>query len=684
MAEPVRIVTFAPAANNNPRIEQRVSEDIFTDENVLLDRISKDRNLIGLSQLSAWFCPRLEFRDHRWAESVNLVVGDSFVDRVIFWNGRSHLPVSLDIEPVTLKTSKEQLDCPNFFTSLLGIINNRLRVPTGVSSNTQFKLRSAALSQSDLDAVLDKFRSQDKRHFYSAEAAITLDSCVPNVDALKYSRWLVDDGVIFHGQDWHEIEFSGSVFRPPTIYPRHIRDVRPLPFFAGQGGWALDLDIERTLTHSRFTNVQQSWRLPLRLRMVDAFLKGYELNYHAPIYIPRATAHGLLGVFGFAEGQLPEITVPTDEAAFRTALCCSKAQWPFDRSERETVPGVVFDTRPSDKGRYLTALLERSGGIHHAAQIFLQQFWRAQFDSLGAATAAADDQLERIVKKLQRRLKGGTISAPEDWRQIARTVLAEAKNLRFPNRHIRFDKLTKDFESFRNEFWEKNQAGAPREEWDEEERRSLGESVQYLCQQGILYQGHEWRCPRCYNKNWVSIAALAQSMTCEVCNHVNSAPVTDPWHFKLDAYILQGLREHSMLSYVWCLRRLAERARESFLFLEPQELFYTSESADRRQPDAEIDLLTVADGIVSLCEIKASSRDTNIKKFTDVAKRLRPDIAVMAVMESNSSALSRRLSELTEALSGTGITAELIHLEDRDIDSSPTLPDERRVSVKLF
>ena len=139
-----------------------------------------------------------------------------------------------------------------------------------------------------------------------------------------------------------------------------------------------------------------------------------------------------------------------------------------------------------------------------------------------------------------------------------------------------------------------------------------------------------------------------------------------------------------MLSYVWCLRRLAERARESFLFLEPQELFYTSESADRRQPDAEIDLLTVADGIVSLCEIKASSRDTNIKKFTDVAKRLRPDIAVMAVMESNSSALSRRLSELTEALSGTGITAELIHLEDRDIDSSPTLPDERRVSVKLF
>ena len=685
MAEIVRIVTFVPEAiPNNPTIQQSTSDDAVTDENVFLERISKERGLIGLSQLSAWLCPRLEFHDHQWAESVNLVVGDSFVDRVVFWNGRSHLPVWLDSRLVTLKTSKEQLDDPQFFSSLLEIIRNRVHVHAGNSSNAHFKLRSATLSQSDLEGVRDKFQVQDKRNLYSAEPAITLDSCVPSADALKNPKLLVEDGMMFYGQDWYEITFSEPVFRPPLIYPRHIRDVRPLPSCAKQGGWALDLDIERTVNYSRFQDVHHHWRLPFRLRMVDAFLKAYEPARHAPLCMPRATGQGLLGLFGFVEGQLPEVMVPTDDSTFRTALCSPRTWWPFDRSKPERFPGLVVDTRPSDKGRYLTALLHRSGGIHRAGEIFLQQFWKEQFDSLGGATAATDDQLEQIVRRLQKRLKNGAISSPDDWQQIARIVLAAARNLRFPNRYIRFDKLIETFELFRNAFWEKNQAAMPREEWDEDEKRSLGESVQYLCQREILYQGHEWRCPRCYNKNWVRIAALAQSMECEVCSHISPAPVTDPWHFKLDAFIREGLREHSMLSYVWCLHRLAEEARVSFFFLEPHELFYTPESADKRRADAEIDLLTVADGVVRLCEIKAANRDLDIEKFAKVAKRVRPDVATLAVMEPNSSGLSAKLSELETALRGTNIASELVYLQDQDIDPSPMLPNGRQVSVRLF
>jgi hypothetical protein len=42
-----------------------------------------------------------------------------------------------------------------------------------------------------------------------------------------------------------------------------------------------------------------------------------------------------------------------------------------------------------------------------------------------------------------------------------------------------------------------NQPGTPREEWDQDEKESLGESVRYLCSQEILHQGHEWHCSRC-------------------------------------------------------------------------------------------------------------------------------------------------------------------------------------------
>ena len=143
-------------------------------------------------------------------------------------------------------------------------------------------------------------------------------------------------------------------------------------------------------------------------------------------------------------------------------------------------------------------------------------------------------------------------------------------------------------------------------------------------------------------------------------------------------------REHSMLSYLWCLHRVAEETRVSFFFLEPHELFYTEEAADKRKPDAEIDMLTVVDGVVRLCEIKASDRGIDIEKFAAVAKRIRPNYATLAVMEPQSLALSAKLSELESALGGTGIEGELICLQKNDIDPSPLLPNGRHFSVKLL
>ena len=139
-----------------------------------------------------------------------------------------------------------------------------------------------------------------------------------------------------------------------------------------------------------------------------------------------------------------------------------------------------------------------------------------------------------------------------------------------------------------------------------------------------------------------------------------------------------------MLSYLWCLRRVAEEARVSFFFLEPHELFYSEEAADKRKSDAEIDMLAVGDGVVRLCEIKAANRGPDIEKFAAVAKRIRPNIATLAVMEPHTPSLAEKLSELETALGGTGIAVELICLQDQDIDPSPMLPNGRQFSVRLL
>jgi len=76
-----------------------------------------------------------------------------------------------------------------------------------------------------------------------------------------------------------------------------------------------------------------------------------------------------------------------------------------------------------------------------------------------------------------------------------------------------------------------------------------------------------------------------------------------------------------------------------FYFSESQQLYYTAEHFDQRKSDAEIDLLCVVDGMTYLCEAKSSHKAIYIKKFVDVAKRIRPDVAMLAVMEKDGPAL---------------------------------------------
>jgi hypothetical protein len=121
-----------------------------------------------------------------------------------------------------------------------------------------------------------------------------------------------------------------------------------------------------------------------------------------------------------------------------------------------------------------------------------------------------------------------------DWDRLAKLVLTGARAVRLSQRYLRYDYLEQQFEAYRHAYWEQHQAGAPSEGWDEGERLSLPVSVQYLCQQQILHQGHEWRCRNCANNNWVSIDKLSRTMECDVCGASQPAPVTQTWRFKLD------------------------------------------------------------------------------------------------------------------------------------------------------
>ena len=100
-------------------------------------------------------------------------------------------------------------------------------------------------------------------------------------------------------------------------------------------------------------------------------------------------------------------------------------------------------------------------------------------------------------------------------------------------------------------------------------------SIQHLCRQQILFQGREWQCGRCFNRNWVTVDNLRSLLQCEVCGETQSAPVSGDWHFRANGFVLEAHREHGVEAVVWTLWRLWDLARRSFFFAPSMWLWDT-------------------------------------------------------------------------------------------------------------
>ena len=117
---------------------------------------------------------------------------------------------------------------------------------------------------------------------------------------------------------------------------------------------------------------------------------------------------------------------------------------------------------------------------------------------------------------------------------------------------------------------------------------------------------------------------------------------------------------------------MCERSQHSFIFVEPTWFGITNESVD---PYAEADLLVILDGKAMLCEVKSSwhgLRQVHIADFVALSKRLRPDTALLAVMEAGPGPASD-LAAARAQLATEGIEFELITLDKYKLKDDPYL-----------
>lgn len=637
------------------------------------------RHATSLSITSALFASKLDIRVYPWSESFNLVVGDSFTDRILFWNARLLIPAWLDTDLSCFRVDPAQIKDLEFLAILGDMLKRHNHVNNGTGGQAQVTIRSTSLGEEDLSEVQELIAATKPWSGLRTEKIATLDAIVPSEEAFRHAREAshVSSG-LFAKTDWATFIWTPPTARPPHIVPDHLSDAPPRQAFT-QGYWCTDFVFECDTPGPRFGKGNY-WMLPRRWRMAGSFKTSLTSAQQHALPPPVRRSHdGKLAVCICADHSLESITVPTSYEAMRYALVRDGA-WAEAGAEHGGIqpPSKAVWMQPSNEARYLTGMLGMAGGLELASQFLLHPFLMDIFSKLGATPSLTADDVSPTVSRLQKRAKR---EAAFDLRQegerqaLADLIIKAAGSLRNPLHFIYYDDLKGAWKKYREAYWAKHPQDGDADngvDWEKHEEESLDDCLIELRRRQIIFQGDRWTCPRCHHRNWIDFGSLSAELSCEVCKQVKQAPVDIRWRFRPNEFLIESLRHHSVLSLIWALSALRARARRSFVFIEPTWFGFTPESED---PDAEADLLVLLDGKAVLCEVKASwhtLRPPHVTDFVALALRLRPDIALLAVMEKQSGPWAN-LDSAKSTLAQEGIVFELLTPDMYQIDDDPYL-----------
>ena len=677
-----RLIIVSPENSANP--QRGVPRDFARLPNELeAVRTIGEGRATTMSLLSAHFAPKLDILFSRWSSAFNLVVGETFADRLLFWNARLLIPAWLDPNICCLRITPDQLDNPEFLPVLVDLLNRSNHVNDGSGGPAQLVVRSCSLNDDQLAEITARLQAAKTWSVVNKESLANPDAVIPDARALADAR----EGDRFTGEilpnpGWATFEWTAPTVRPPADTPDHLADA-PIRQSFTTGHWASDFILEHDGPRSLLG--ERRWMLPRRWRLAGAFkVEFISDTRHAVVPRARGSREGRLTTFVDSAHPIASIRVPAPRSALEYALAVDGRHAQSERARGEIIPASKADwVRPGNEARYLTGVLGLAGGLEPATSFLLHPFLRTEFANLGGTPNPTRRDTESTDARFAKWAKRGTrydLKNADDRNALSNLIVRTARELKHP-------KLFTSYRKFR-ESWAAHRAalraahpqqtqGTPEEraDWDLQEEKSLDACLLALRHRHMIFQGHRWVCPRCSHHNWQDFTDLSAELVCAICKQVRLAPIDIQWLFRPNEFLIECLRDHSTLSLIWLLHTLTQRARYSLIYAGPTEFGFSPYS---EASEGECDLLVLVDGRALLCEAKSSWRDVRpgeLDKLADLALRLRPDIALLAVMETGNG-LAGKFTEIRTRLAVANIDFEIVTPPSKGEYDDPFLPHD--------
>lgn len=624
---------------------------ILIGENELLNELSHHNDIISLRDLSSFDAEIIKDASHPWSSTLNLFVGDDFIERISFWNSYLSDSTSENYRKYSIIIPKKLIRDEVFLESLGKYIKAIFRK----LNQYLLHIRSNSLKQKSAEDLIDKLEKYTGlKNSFKFEKINNITDCAQRKNYQFQSY--------FNNQSEHYQMINNTKFLLNFNNPNFLsKTINPEIF--NKQNFIISLRLERHNNYSGVFDSSQTWLLPTRYNLSKLFFRDRDSESDT-----RISKNGLLCVKATIEknNKIP-VTLPYnnsmfagDEMIFSTLLY--NANRFYMKDLRSRLKYKRYSHAVSEKGRYLIQIFNLFGGINNTFRYMSNKFLREYFE------AYSHIQLnDNVAKKIGKTIKKIKNSSNETiYKYLENLIFKSAKDVKLPKKFFIFDDIRNKYKNYLKNIINSSVGDSiiDKKSFMKTYSSDMEKCIKNLLMQEVIYQGYNIKCSHCGNKNWITVDTLSTINKCQICQYYLNTPIASPWEFFLNHNLCTAIREHGIIPQILVLALLCEQASNSFYFMPPTDIY---KRENKKQIATDIDLFCVRDGKLLIGEIKSSARENvNLDKLVDISLMLRADEIVLAFYEKRSKKSDDLFKDLTDSLHGKNIEASLITLEDFD------------------